>query len=108
MTVGIISTLVKHGALDPKKSGPIHLMDPETARKRKLQQQVAARNLRKQLIQQAVEQGEPPPVFKKGRPGKYTEEEATQVKKEQNKRCWQVYKNRLKEGLNKFADMYDD
>ena len=108
MTVGIISTLVKHGVLDPKRSGPTHIMDPETSRKLKLQQQMIARGVRKQLIQQALEQGEPPPVFKKGRPRKYTEEQATQVKKEQNRQCWQVYKNRLKDGLNKFADMYGD
>jgi len=83
-------------------------MDPEEARRVKIQQKIVARNLRKERIQQALERGEPIPVFKQGRPRKYTPEQAIEVRREQNRLCWQAYKTRLKEGLAKFSDMYVD
>lgn len=108
MSFGIVRTLVKHGALEPKKTGPAHVMDQEEARRIKLEQQNVARKLRQERIQQALERGEPLPVFRQGRPRKYTPEEAIEVRKVQNKVCWEVYKKRLRDGLTKFADMYAD
>jgi hypothetical protein len=108
MTRGIVHVLVQHGVLEPRKTGPAHAMDPEEARKLKLRQQVIARNIRKERIQRALDNGDPLPVFKQGRPRKYTPEQAIEVRKEQNKMCWQVYKKRLRDGLDKFSDMYAD
>ena len=108
MSHGIVHVLVQHRALEPKRTGPTHSMDPHEARRVKLQQQRVARNVRKERIQQALEQGEPVPIFKQGRPKKYTPEQAIEVRREQNRVCWHVYKNRLREGLAKFSDMYTD
>ena len=108
MTRGIVHVLVQHGALEPKKTGPVHAMDPEEARKLKMQQQIVAKTLRKERVQQALERGEPLPVFKQGKPRKYTPEQAIEVRKEQNKISWQVYKKRLRDGLTKFSNMYAD
>ena len=105
MSIGIVRTLVKHGALEPKRTGPVHVMDPEEAHKVKLQQQMLAKKLRRERVEQAIERGEPLPVFKQGRPRKYTPEEAVEVKKLQNKICWEVYKLRLKDGLSKLSEM---
>ena len=105
MSLGIINTLVKHGALEHKSSGPVRTMSPDEANKIKLHKQRVAKNLRKERIQQALDKGEPLPVFKQGRPRKYTPEEAIEVRKLQNKICWEVYKMRLRDGLTKFSNM---
>ena len=101
----IMRVLVQHGALEPKRSGPARAMDPEEAHRIKLEQQAIAKKLRKERIREAIQKGEPIPVFKQGRPQKYTPEEAMEVKRVQNRVCWHVYKQRLKDGLTRFADM---
>jgi hypothetical protein len=70
MTAGIISTLVKHRALEPKKTGPAHAMTPEEAHRVKLDQQTASRIRRRERMNEAEALGEPLPVFKAGRPRK--------------------------------------
>ena len=101
----IIRVLVQHGALEPRRSGPTHAMNPEEAHRIKLEQQAIAKKLRKERIREAIQKGEPIPVFKQGRPRKYTPEQAIEIRRVQNRVCWQVYKQRLRDGLTKFADM---
>lgn len=103
--MSIVRVLVQHGILEPKRTGPTHAMDPEQAHRIKLEQQAIAKKLRQERVREAMQKGEPIPVFKQGRPRKYTPEQAIEVKRSQNRVCWQVYKQRLKDGLAKFADM---
>ena len=103
--MSIVRVLVQHGALEPKRTGPAHAMHPDEAHRIKLEQQAIAKKLRQERIQEAIQKGEPIPVFKQGRPRKYTPEQAIEVRRAQNRVCWQVYKQRLKDGLAKFGDM---
>jgi len=106
MTVGIVKALVKCGALPPKKSGPANPRCEEEAKRIKLEKQTVARRLRQELIREAQEKGEPLPVFKVGRPRKYTPEEAKMAKATQNRMCMDCYNERLRQGIVKLEALY--
>ena len=106
MTVGIVRTLVKCGVLPPKKTGPASPMSEEEGKRLKLERQTAAVRRRKQLIREAQENGEPTPVFKKGRPRKYTPEEALLVKVLKDRESMRTYSERVREGIVKLEAMY--
>ena len=62
------------------------IVSEETIKERKFRKNVA-RLRRTELKQEALQTGKAPPVFKKGRPRKYTPEEAKQVQRRQMKEC---------------------
>jgi len=95
----LVSTLVACGALPHKKRGPQNPRSPDEAKRVKHEQDVEARTRRKMLIEEARAQGLPLPAFVRGRPRKYTEEEALDVKRSQWKVGYGIYKERLKQGL---------
>ena len=107
MTLGIVRLLVGLGALPPRQPGPSHPQSTDEAKKRKYEQQKAAKQRRKELIQFAREHGEPDPVFKTGRPRKHTPEEARAVKNAKNAASRSGYNERIREGLQKLEAMYD-
>ncbi len=106
MTLGLVKLLVKCGALPPKQPGPADPMSVEEAKQRKYEQQRAAVKRRKELIQAAREKGEPDPVFKKGRPCKYTSEEARAMRAAQNSGSAPSYNERVRQGLKNLEAMY--
>lgn len=106
MTVGIVKTLVKCGVLPPKKTGPANPMSDEDAKRLRMERQTAAVRRRKQLIREAQENGEPTPVFKKGRPRKYTPEEALLVKVLQDRESMRTYTERVREGIVELEARY--
>jgi len=106
MTFGIVRTLVKCGVLPPKKTGPANPMSEEDAKRARTEGQTAAVRRRKQLIREAEESGEPMPVFKKGRPRKYTPEEALLVKVLQDRESMRTYTERVREGIVKLEARY--
>ena len=106
MTFGIVRTLVKCGVLPPKKTGPANPMSDEDAKRARMEGQTAAVRRRKQLIREAQENGEPTPVFKKGRPRKYTPEEALLVKVLQDRESMRTYTERVREGIVELEARY--
>ena len=106
MTFGIVRTLVKCGVLPPKKTGPANPMSEEDAKRARMEGQTAAVRRRKQLISEAEENGEPMPVFKKGRPRKYTPEEALLVKVLQDRESMRTYTERVREGIVELEARY--
>ena len=107
MTIRIARLLVGIGALPPRQPGPSHPKSPEDAKQRKYEQQKASKQRRKELIEFAREMGEPDPVFKTGRPRKYTPEEAKAVKNAKNAASRSAYNERIREGLQKLEAMYE-
>ena len=101
MTCGLTRLLVECGALSPRQPGPPKPLSAEEAKQRKEELQAAAVKRRRDLIRAARENGEQDPVFKKGRPRKYTPEEANAKKRSGG----QVHNDRLKQGLKNFAAM---
>ena len=101
MTHGIVRVLVKCGALPPKNTGPANPKSEEEAKRIKAEQTSAAARLRRKLIREANEKGEPTPAFKRGRPRKYTPEEAITVRASQNRDCLNCYRKRVREGINR-------
>ena len=99
MTLGIVKILVKCGALPPKNSGPAHPKSEEEAKRIKAEQTARAARLRRKMIREAKENGEKLPSFRRGRPRKYTPEEAVVVKAAQNRDCINSYRKRVKEGI---------
>jgi PHD/YefM family antitoxin component YafN of YafNO toxin-antitoxin module len=81
-------------------------MEPEEAIRRKKEQQAAAQKRRRAMIREAHERGEPIPVLKPGRPRVFTSEEALARRSVHNRAYWKTYKTRIKEGLERLADMY--
>lgn len=106
MDRGIVSVLVKCGVIEPKRTGPAVAMDPETARQVQRQQLLENQRRRRALVREALEKGEPPPVFKRGRPRKYTLDEAAAVKSEKDKASLNAYHKRVREGVMKLAELY--
>jgi hypothetical protein len=107
MTLGIVKFLVKVGALPPLQPGPSRPKSAEEAKQRKYELQRAAVKRRKELILAAREKGEPDPVFKKGRPRKYTPEEAKAVKHFKDAGSMTGYNERIRVGLKILEAMYD-
>jgi len=103
---GVITTLVRCNALEAIRTGPSHAMEPEEAIRRKKEQQAAAQKRRRAMIREAHERGEPIPVLKPGRPCVFTSEEALARRSVHNRAYWKTYKTRIKEGLERLADMY--
>ena len=91
-------TLVELGAMPKRRTGPSIAMTPEEAKLARLRQCSEGFKRRKMLIDEAKAQGLPPPVFIRGRPRKYTPEEACAVRKAQCKIGYIVYRERLKQG----------
>jgi hypothetical protein len=106
MTLGLVNVLVKCGALQPKSTGPAIPRSEEEARRVKREQQAIALSRRKALIQAAKDNGEPLPTFKRGRPRKYTHDEARMVKATQSQVCMGGYKERVKQGLMNLEALY--
>ncbi len=106
MTLGLVNVLVKCGALQPKSTGPAIPRSDEEARRVKREQQAIALSRRKALIQAAKDNGEPLPTFKRGRPRKYTHDEAKMVKATQSQVCMDGYKERVKQGLMNLEALY--
>ena len=106
MTLGLVNVLVKCGALQPKSTGPAIPRSEEEARRVKREQQAIALSRRKALIQAAKDNGEPLPTFKRGRPRKYTHDEAKMVKATQSQVCMGGYKERVKQGLMNLEALY--
>ena len=88
-------TLVEIGAMPKLRTGPIIAKSPEEAKR--IQSECCKR--RKALIDGAIAQGIPPPVFRMGRPRKYTPDEARAVKKAQLKLGKARYQDRLRQGV---------
>lgn len=105
MKVGIIETLVRCGALEPKKRGPTPTLDREEAYRLKMQKQAEASKRRRHLVKEARIQGEPVPVFKPGRPQKYTPEEAKEAKNTSNRISWVAHRARVHEGLERLMQL---
>ena len=101
MTLGIVKILVKCGALPPKNSGPAHPKSEEEAKRIKGEQTARAARLRRKMVREVIEKGEQLPAFPRGRPRKYTPEEAIIVKAAQNRDCINCYRQRVKEGIVK-------
>ena len=95
----LVSTLVACGMLPLKKRGPQTTRTPEEAKLIKHEQDTQARIRRKMALEEAKTLGSPSPVFVRGRPRKYTEDEALEVRKAQWKVGYVTYKERLKTGL---------
>ena len=91
-------TLVELGAMPKRRTGPSIAMTPEEAKLARRRQCSEGFKRRKLLIDEAKAQGLPPPVFNRGRPRKYTPEEACAVRKAQCKIGYIVYRDRLKLG----------
>ena len=106
MTLGLVRVLVKCGALPPKSTGPAIPRSEEEAKRIKREQQNIALKRRKELIQAALDNGEPLPTFKRGRPRKYTHDEAKMVKAAQSQVCMGGYKERVKQGLMNLEALY--
>ena len=106
MTLGLVNVLVKCGALQPKSTGPAIPRSEEEARRVKREQQATALTRRKALMQAAKDNGEPLPTFKRGRPRKYTHDEAKMVKATQSQVCTGGYKERVKQGLMNLEALY--
>lgn len=106
MTLGLVKVLVKCGALPPKPSGPANPRTEEEAKRVKQEQQIAAVKRRKELIQAAKENGEPMPTFKRGRPRKYTPEEAKTMKAVQSQGCMGGYNERVRQGIMNLEALY--
>ena len=106
MTLGLVRVLVKCGALPPKQSGPTNPMSEEEAKRVKREQQVIRAQRRKELIQAAKDNGEPLPTFKRGRPRKYTPEEAKQMKATQSQGCMPSHNERIRQGLINLETLY--
>ena len=106
MTFGIVRTLVKCGVLPPKKTGPANPMSEEDAKRIRMERQTAGVRRRKQLIKEAQDNGEPMPVFKKGRPRKHTPEEALLVKVLQDRESMRTYTERVREGIVELEARY--
>ena len=98
--------MVKVGALPPLQPGPSRPKSAEEAKQRQYELQKAAVKRRKELIRAAREKGEPDPVFKKGRPRKYTPEEAKAMKHSQDAGSMNGYNERVREGLKNLEAMY--
>jgi hypothetical protein len=106
MTVSIVQTLVKCKVLTPLRRGPSVAKDPEEALRIKHEQQRASYKRRRALIQQAKENGEPLPVFKLGRPRKYTPEKAAEMRKLQLLESKHAYNARIKAAIEKLEDLH--
>ena len=105
MAIGIVRTLVNCGALPPKNTGPIHALPKEDAKRITLEQAKEGYQRRKNLIMEATANGEPSPIFKRGRPRKYnTPEEAENARVINRREAWARYKKRGKEGLLKLTE----
>ena len=105
MTLGIVKMLVKCGALSPKNSGPANPKSEEEAKRIKAEQTARAARLRRKFIREAKENGEKLPSFRRGRPQKYTPEEAITVRATQNRDCINSYRKRVKEGIVKLESI---
>ena len=93
-------------ALEPKKTGPTVTRESEEARRIKLEQMAACHRHRRAILREAREAGQELPTFTRGRPRKYTPEEAKEAKAQQNKECLKTYRKRVREGVIKLTDMY--
>ena len=106
MASGPVSVLVKCGALPPLKRGPSTPQLKEEANRIKTEQMAAAGVRRRALIREALENGQPKPVFKRGRPPKYTPEEAIAAKTSKDKGSGYDYNKRVKTGIANLEAMY--
>lgn len=106
MTHGLVRVLVKCGALPPKKTGPSDALSHEDAKRINAERSAAASRHRRALIREARERGEPLPVFKRGRPRKYTFEEAIEAKFAKDVEARESYNERVKQGLANLEALY--
>ncbi len=74
-------------------------MDAEESRQVKQEQRAAAQARRLSLIREAQLKGISPPVFKRGRPREFSDEEALERKRLQMKLGRAVHQERLKLGM---------
>ena len=96
--VALVKTLVACGVLAKKKPGPQNPRMPEESLRIQREQRAAAMVRRKAMIEEAQTLGLPPPVFTRGRPRIYTEEEALERKRLQWKLSTAAHKERLRQG----------
>jgi len=93
---GLVRAMVACGAMPKKKTGPSNPMSPEDKRRVRHEQNKAAELRRRALIQEAKARGLPPPMFQRGRPRKYFDEEsAYEAKRKQWKKGMEVHKERV-------------
>ena len=104
MAIGLVRTLVKCGALPTKTTGPVNPVPKEEAERIRAEKAKVAAERRKNLIMEATANGEPLPIFKPGRPRKYTPEEAKNAKVIQRRKGWERYCDRRKQGLLKLTE----
>ena len=94
---GLVRAMVACGALPKKKTGPSNPMSPEERLRVRHEQNKAAEIRRRALIEEATAQGLPPPVFHRGRPRKYFDEEsAREAKRIQWKQGMEVHRELVK------------
>jgi hypothetical protein len=108
MVTGLVEVLVKCGALPQLKRGPSYSLPFEEAKRIKTEQMAAACRHRKAMIREAKEKGEPLPVFRRGRPPKYTPVEAINAKKNKDRESYQTYNERVREGLANLEALYGE
>ena len=94
---GLVRTLVACGAMLKKKTGPTNPMSSEERLRVRHDQNKAAEIRRKALINEAKQQGLPPPVFHRGRPRKYFDEESAH---EAKRLQWKLGSESHKERVN--------
>ena len=95
-TKTLIRTLYERGTLPKKKTGPSNPTSPEERHRVRHEQNKAAELRRRALIEEAKAQGLPPPVFHRGRPRKYFDEEsAYEAKRKQWKKGMELHKERV-------------
>ena len=102
-----VTTFVEIGLLPMKKRGPSNPMSPDERMRVRKAQNEASGLCRQNLINEAKMTGLPPPVFTRGRPRKYTDEEALDAKRQQWKVGNSVYKERVKHGLEALKSMHE-
>ena len=88
------------------KTGPSHALSQEEAKRINAERSAAAARQRRALIREANERGDPLPVFKRGRPRKYTFEEAIEAKVAKDVECRGSYNERVKQGLANLEALY--
>ena len=103
---GLVKTLIDCGALPRLNTGPSNPRPRDEAKLILTDQQRIANIRRRELVREAVERGEPIPVFKLGRPRKHTPEEALAAKRLQKREARIKYLHRVKEGITTLADLH--
>ena len=108
MAPSLRSTLVKVGVIEDIRPGQPRKYVGEEGAKLKRANEILNQRLQRQLKKEAAERGEPPPIFKRGRPRKYeTDEEAKIAKEQQSKVCQERLHARLEAGVQKLKELLE-